>query len=260
MTAPDDIARDDLNAYADGRLAPSEQASIEAWLADHPGDAAQVHAYRLQNTRLHETFDGVLDEQVPSELAAIVTGPSGRSRASSPSWMRLAASILLLLTGGLGGWLLHGGAAPSEQAPGGAFVNEAMGAHRVFVAEVRHPVEVVAAQETHLVAWLSKRLGTKLRAPNLQDAGYSLVGGRLLAEGDRPAAQFMYEEKDGRRLTLYVRGLGEAKNTSFRFVSKDGVSAFYWVEETFAYALIAPTDRTRLMGIANTVYGTLNRP
>ncbi len=260
MTAPDDIARDDLNAYADGRLAPSEQACVEAWLAEHPEDTAQVHAYRLQNTRLHEAFDSVLDEEVPPELAARVTGPDGRRARTSISWMRLAASILLLLTGGLGGWLLHGGAAPSGQTPASAFVNQAMGAHRVFVTEVRHPVEVAAAQEAHLVAWLSKRLGTRLRALDLRDAGYSLVGGRLLAEGDRPAAQFMYEEKDGRRLTVYVRAFGEAKNTSFRFVSKDGVSAFYWVEEAFAYALIAPMDRARLLSIANTVYGAFNRP
>jgi anti-sigma factor RsiW len=260
MTAPDATATDDLDTYVDGRLAHSEQPRVEAWLAEHPDDAARVHAYRLQNTRLHEAFDTVLDEKVPPEMAAIVTGPNGRSAPASVSWMRLAASILLFLTGGLGGWLLHGGAAPSERAPSSTFVNQAMGAHRVFVTEVRHPVEVAANQEAHLVAWLSKRLGTRLRAPDLRDAGYSLVGGRLLAEGARPAAQFMYEEKDGRRLTVYVRAFGEAKNTSFRFVSADGVSAFYWVEEAFAYALIAPLDRPRLIGIANTVYGAFTRP
>jgi len=165
-----------------------------------------------------------------------------------------------LLTGGLGGWLLHGQLAPFPQTSTGAFVNQAMGAHKVFVAEVRHPVEVPAAQEAHLVAWLSKRLGTKLRAPDLLDAGYSLVGGRLLAEGARPAAQFMYEKKDGKRLTVYVRGLQDTKDTSFRFASKAGVSAFYWVEEAFAYALIAPVDRARLITIANKVYRDLERP
>ena len=34
---------------------------------------------------------------------------------------------------------------------------------------------------------------------------------RLLAEGDHPAAQFMYEEKEGRRLTVYVRAFGGGK-------------------------------------------------
>lgn len=260
MTTPDNITQNDLHAFADGRLTPPEGTRIEAWLAEHPDDAAAVHAYRLQNTRLHEKFDSVLDEDVPPELTALVMGRSGRNVGISFSRMRLAASILLLLTGGLGGWLLHGLTTPSAQAPTGAFVDQAIGAHRVFVAEVRHPVEVPAAQEAHLVGWLSKRLGTRLRAPNLQDSGYSLVGGRLLAEGNRPAAQFMYEEKNGQRLTVYVRGLRNTKDTSFQFASKNGVSAFYWVEEAFAYALIAPTDRARLMGIANTVYGTLNRP
>ncbi|NQV83477.1 MAG: anti-sigma factor [Rhodospirillales bacterium] len=259
MTAPDDIAQDDLNAYADGRLSPSEQTRVEGWLAEHPDDAAAVHAYRLQNTRLHEEFDSVLTENVPPELAAIVTGPSGRKSAASVPWMRMAASICLLLAGGLGGWLLHGGVAPTQRATPIAFVNQAIGAHRVFVAEVRHPVEVAADQESHLVGWLSKRLGTKLRAPDLQDAGYSLVGGRLLAEGSKPAAQFMYEEKGGRRLTVYVREFQDEKDTSFRFASNNGVSAFYWVDKAFAYALIAPLERAKLIDIANKVYADLDR-
>ena len=36
-------------------------------------------------------------------------------------------------------------------------------AHVAYAPEVRHPVEVAASDQAHLVAWLSKRLGTKLR-------------------------------------------------------------------------------------------------
>ena len=55
-----------------------------------------------------------------------------------------------------------------------------------------HPVEVGADDEQHLVNWLSKRLGVKVRAPKLDDAGMSLVGGRLLPGENGPVAQFMY--------------------------------------------------------------------
>ena len=78
-------------------------------------------------------------------------------------------------------------------------------AHAVYTPEVRHPVEVHADQEAHLTAWLSKRLGAPLKPPALADAGYQLVGGRLLPGATGSVAQFMYEDASHQRLTLYVQ-------------------------------------------------------
>lgn len=249
-----------LHAFVDGRLAPAEQARIEAWLADHPDDAARVHAYRLLNARLHEAYDPVLDEAVPPTMAALVAGgvrrAGARAAGSAGGWLRYAAAVALLLAGAAGGWAARGTLAPTVPLQTGAFAAQAIGAHRVFVSEVRHPVEVPATDEAHLVTWLSKRLGTPLRAPDLQKSGFGLVGGRLLADGERPAAQFMYEDASGRRATVYVRGAGGG-DVSFRYAASDGVSAFYWVDRAFAYALVAPLDKPGLMAIANKVYRDL---
>jgi anti-sigma factor RsiW len=266
MTGPDSIDRDDLHAYVDGRLAPEAQTRVEARLAQHPEDAAAVHAYRLQNSELCAAFAPVLEESVPPELQSVVmaggtaraeAAPSARFGSARLSWAA-AASVVLLLAGGAGGWLLHGWwGAPG--GIGGGFAEQALGAHRVFVSEVRHPVEVGAEQEAHLVAWLSKRLGTKLRAPALRAAGFELVGGRLLAEGAQPAAQMMYEDSDGRRLTVYLRAVEGAEQTAFRFVEEAGISAFYWIDENYAYALVAPLEREPLLRIAHQVYRDLER-
>jgi len=266
MTGSDSSVRDDLHAYVDGRLGPEAQARVEARLAQHPDDAAAVHAYRLQNRELRAAFAPVLEEPLPPELqAAVMTGATAQAKVAARArfgWPRfgwaVAASVFLLLAGGAGGWLLHGWrGAPGEA--GGAFAEQALGAHRVFVSEVRHPVEVGAEQEAHLVGWLSKRLGTKLRAPQLRAAGFELVGGRLLAEGARPAAQLMYEDARGGRLTIYLRAIEGAEQTAFRFVEENGVAAFYWIDEDYAYALIAPLERDRLLDIAQQVYRDLER-
>ncbi len=261
MTGAEGIERDDLHAYVDGRLAPEAQTGIEARLAEHPEDAAAVHAYRLQNRELRETFAPVLDEPLPPELLATVANGTAARAKTAPrlrfGWA-FAASITLLLVGGAGGWLLHDWqGAPGET--GGRFAAQALGAHRVFVTEKRHPVEVGAEQEAHLVAWLSKRLGTKLRAPDLRARGFELVGGRLLAEGARPAAQMMYEDAEGRRLTVYLRAVEGAEQTAFRFVEEAGVAAFYWIDHDYAYALVAPLEREPLLGIAQDVYRELER-
>ncbi len=263
MTGPDSLARDQLHAYVDGRLGPEEQTRVEVRLAQHPDDAAAVCAYCLQNRELRAAFAPVLDEPLPAALeAAVETGTTAR-RPAAPhlrfGWARLgwaaAASVVLLLAGGAGGWLLHGW----QGEAGGEFAEQALGAHRVFVSEVRHPVEVGADQEAHLVGWLSKRLGTKLRAPDVRAAGFELVGGRLLAEGARPAAQLMYEDAGGRRLTIYLRAIEGVEQTKFRYVEDNGVAAFYWIDEDYAYALVAPLEREHLLDIARQVYRDLER-
>ncbi len=285
MTDPDSIARDALHAYVDGRLGPEERARVEARLTRHPEDAAAVQAYRLQNRDLRAAFAPVLDEPLPPALQAAVmaggargapgaapgaapggtaeraeTAPRHRPGRARFGWAA-AASVALLMTGAAGGWLLHGwqGEALETGEAGGAFAEQALGAHRVFVSEVRHPVEVGAEQEAHLVGWLSKRLGTELRAPDVRAAGFELIGGRLVAEGARPAAQLMYEDARGRRLTIYLRAIEGAEETAFRFIEENGVAAFYWIDEDYAYALVAPLERERLLDIAQRVYRDLER-
>jgi anti-sigma factor RsiW len=144
--------------------------------------------------------------------------------------------------------------------PEAAFVATAMGAHTVYVPEVRHPVEV-KADEAHLVRWLAKRVGADVRAPALASAGWKLMGGRLLPDQEGlPAAQFMYEDASGRRLTLYMRKETGLNNTAFRFVERDGFGAFYWIDRPLAYALTGRLSRDELMSLADIVYGQLETP
>jgi anti-sigma factor RsiW len=98
----------------------------------------------------------------------------------------------LLVAGTGAGWILRGEFAPPDSD---SFVRQAVSAHVVYVGERRHAVEVWAKEERHLVKWLSKRLKHEVKAPYLADAGFRLVGGRLVADEGAPAAQFMYEDK-----------------------------------------------------------------
>jgi anti-sigma factor RsiW len=114
----------------------------------------------------------------------------------------------------------------------GKITNDAIAAHRIFSVELRHPVEVNADQEAHLVQSLSKRLGRELAEPDLASVGFRLMGGRLLPAEDGPAAQFMYENGTGGRLTLYLR-TGVGHEAAFRYHEEGGIGAFYWSDEGF---------------------------
>jgi anti-sigma factor RsiW len=139
---------------------------------------------------------------------------------------------------------------------------EAALAHVAYVPEVRHPVEVTAAEEKHLVAWLSKRLDAPLRAPSLASHGYQLLGGRLLpptsSRDPAPLALLMYENAQGKRLSLLVKREANNAETSFRFSEDQGARVFYWIDGPFGYALAGDIDRDELQKIARGVYQQLN--
>jgi anti-sigma factor RsiW len=209
---------------------------------------------------LHELYDPVLEEPVPERLRARVAR-RGRWRvaAIAAGWVALG-----LCAGVLAGWQLHAsrpGAASASSAPEvPGFVKRAAVAHAVYSPEVRHPVEVGADQEAHLVAWLSKRLGTPLRAPHLEDVGYFLVGGRLLPGENGPVAHFMYQCKKGTRVTLYVRSNAPgSQETAFRYSAEGNVKVFYWIDRRLGYALSSADIVTDdLLKVANAVYQQLN--
>lgn len=253
MSEESRIDEHDLHAYVDGALAPERRAAVEALLRADPRAAERVEAYRRQNRLLRSGLDPMLEEPVPARLR------TPRSRFDSHRALRYAGFAALLFVGVVVGWFLHG-EAPGRADFGASLAQRAAVAHLVYAPEVLHPVEVDAGQEAHLVGWLSKRMGVPVRAPHLGGAGFHLVGGRLLPGEARPAAQFMYEDRQGRRLTLYVADNTDASRaTAFRYAEAHGVSTFYWSEGRLGYALSGELQREQLLQVAEAVYRELNR-
>lgn len=256
MTAGDDrrpVTEEELHAHADGLLPDGRRAAVEEYLAAHPEEAARVQGWMRITAALHDTFDEVLDEPVPARLAGL--------RPRSRLVPRLAVAAALLLAG-TAGWWLRGAVAVRPGAPGAGplLPHRAAVAHAVYSPEVRHPVEVTSDQEAHLTAWLSKRLGTTLRVPRLGPQGYDLLGGRLLPGERGPVAQFMYADKSGRRLTLYVAHSEDGETgTAFRFTQEGAVAVFYWVDRSMGYALSAELPREELLRVADAVYGQIEK-
>lgn len=274
----------ELQAWVDGRLPPDRQAAVESYLSGHPAEAARLQAYREQNAALHALFDELLDAPVPEALhppapngpdvpvpPAVPAHASPQAPAwSIPAWRRMAAMVAVAvgagLLGGTAGWTLRGAGADSGGGLAAASATPALAAlprqaaiaHAVYTPEVKHPVEVGADQQQHLVAWLSKRLGKQLRPPQLAKQGYELVGGRLLPGDSGPVAQFMYADASGQRMTLYVSsGQKQNRDTGFRFAQEGNVGVFYWIDGSFGYALSAAVGKKELSQIANAVYEQL---
>lgn len=249
---PEHLAEDDLHAYVDGRLNVARRAEVEAWLQSHPADAERAAAYRQQNDMMQAVFNPVLNEPLPLQMY-----PQARRRNVAPA-LRYAAMAGGMVLSGLLGWSLHG-AEKSKQPPMAALVKQAALAHVVYTPEMLHPVEVGQEQEQHLVKWLSKRLGNEVKPPHLAGVGYELLGGRLLPGNQGPAAQFMYQDARGSRLTLYLSNKPADKGeAAFRYAQEGKVSVFYWIDGDLSYALSGEIDKGDLLRVATAVYQELN--
>lgn len=249
-----EISETELNAWLDGELLEARREEVAAYLAAHPDDAVRLKSYRRNDESLAARFDAVMDEPIPPRLSE-----RPRARHARPLAYAAAAAVGWLALGGFAGWHLHGMQGSELPGDAPAWARRAAVAHVVYSPEVRHPVEVPANEETHLVNWLSKRLGTSLKIPRLDSLGYTLVGGRLLPGDQGPVAQFMYQDSRGMRLTLYVRtNRDQNRETAFRFAQDANVRQFYWIDRGLGYALSGEIEREDLLRVANAVYRHLN--
>ncbi|MBX6427089.1 MAG: anti-sigma factor [Variibacter sp.] len=245
------VTEDELHALVDGELPEDRRQDVDAWLANHPEDAGRVAAWHRQNELIRARFAGVADEPVPARFDLDRLGRRGRSWR----WLSAAAMLAIFLAGGLTGWFGRGAWEGSPVVR--AVVADALDAHRLYIAEVRHPIEV-PAQAAHLIPWLSRRIGHQLRAPDLEPFGLRMIGGRLLPGPRGAAALLMYEGPSGERFTLYC-SRAPAPETAFRYREGGQVAAIYWVEGGLGYVVSGPADRERLHNIAKAAYEQLER-
>lgn len=249
------INEDDLHAFVDGALSPDEREEVEAYLKGDAAAATRVRAYLAQNEALRRTFDTVLTE--PHALRVPVA-----TAANEKHYWRRAMALAATLVVGMGIGYLAPRFVAGGSVPRASWAQQAVLAHVAYVPEVRHPVEVPAQEEQHLVAWLSKRLSAPLKAPSLDAAGYRMLGGRLLPAtdsiSDAPVALLMYESAKGKRLSLLVKREAASTDTAFRFSQNGDTRVFYWVDGPFGYALAGDIDRDELGRLARVVYQQLN--
>jgi anti-sigma factor RsiW len=170
MTGQGRISESELHAFVDGELSADEHAEIEALLAAGGPEQGLVSELRDLNDTLRARYASCLGEAVPPAMT-LGLARLGRDRPGPVRpLLRPAAAIALLAASAASGYLARG-FITQAQGPEAAFVATAMGAHTVYVPEVRHPVEV-KADEAHLVRWLAKRVGADVRAPALAGAGW----------------------------------------------------------------------------------------
>jgi len=268
MTNP--MNPDEIHALVDKLQPEAQQQALESLALKDPQAAETLTSWLKQRAGLRELHRDVLDEPIPASLLQAAGRFSALQQDLNSGWRQAGIAAGVVLAFGVG-WISHGQLV-ANQAPSAIlakamaeheFVRQASFAYAVYMPEKRHPVEVTAAEQDHLVQWLSKRLGRPLKVPKLSAQGYELVGGRLLPGEMGARAQFMFQNTEGQRITLYLGAIDQKTDkvdqgeTGFRYESDGPVSSFYWVDQGFGCALSGQINREKLIALATLVYQQL---
>ena len=249
----DNITPDMLHAFVDGQLDDAHMAAVEAYLNDNPDALDNVTAWEQQNDAINALYP---HRDVPPIMPAMPATPANANHAGGLSWAAIAASVAMLAVGLTGGWIARGNQAPNPVLMA-SLVQEAVQAHAVYSIDPHRPVEVAASEEETLIRWLSNRVGEPLQAPDLTNEGFTLVGGRLVSATEGPAAQFMYEDANGKRITLFAVKGATGQLASFSYNQTGDTGSFYWEDANLSYAIVGDVERDALNKIAIQIYNQL---
>jgi len=243
------IAPVELGAYADGELTGADAARVEAALEADPELRSELA--RILRERDAIRAAALVEEADPAakELAARLGARIERRRARR-SALRIAASAAALAATAAGGWFGHLAAtfegrtndavqvaSASGQVP--EFVADAAGAHEVFAFDQVHPVEFLSEDETLMRDWFAAHLGDAAQVPHLEEIGFNLIGGRLLGSATGPAAQLIYANDKGDRVSLvFSRQALPGGGSDVQLVRVGKTYAGWWQQDDLSWAVV----------------------
>lgn len=248
MSLPE-IREAELQAFVDGQLPEGRYTAVLAHLGHHPDEIERLAEYARHKEALRrglEAVDPAADDPTTAELQRTLA--DRLSRRDYRRWLRQAATVVLLLAAG---WSSHGVYQKSLASRIPQLVIKAAQAHEVFGADRQRPVELTAASTAEMAAWFSSRLGEPVEIPILAAMGLRLIGGRLLAAGDHPMAQLIYEDSGGNRLTLCLSSEPVEAGQEIELVEVGDLTAGYWQDGDLTYALVGTTPDAQLIAIAS---------
>lgn len=228
----------DLHAYVDHQLAERDRRLLETYLASHPDLAAQVRAWQHDAQQLRAALGATLQQPTNPTLDPTLI----RRQLKRQHRRQFATAAVLLMAvsvGGIGGWQARQATQASSVEP----MTDALQAYRMFVQDRILPADYTVTGNGDMQAWLDRYFTQAHRLPDLSQAGFKAVSGRLLSTEQGPAAMVLYEDHQGRRISFYIRPPGPQNKLLPRGSRRDGLlQAEYWSGAGYNYAMVSQAD------------------
>ncbi|WP_283195355.1 anti-sigma factor [Rhizobium sp. AN80A] len=251
-TIPSD---EELTAYLDGELPPTEAARLEALLETDAELAARLEFLSRASLPFAQAFDPLLSQAPKTELEAILSRLSATPVATpAPSRRRFIGALAACLVAGVIADRAFIGvsrqlAATDENSEWRATVAEYIA---LYTPEtLAGPVPSLASQQAQLAA-VEARLGLSLSPEAVALSGIDFKRAMLLQYDDKPLAQLAYLDPETGPLALcIVRSDDGARPPNVE--ARKGMNVIYWSDKTHAFMLIGHASLERMKVLAGDV-------
>jgi anti-sigma factor RsiW len=188
--------RDKLDAYLDSACSEEERASVEA----HLRTCASCAADALERLQMKRMTQAAAARYVPSPEFRLRIENSIQPKRRAVwlfGWMpsvAMATVALVLLAVGFIVWTRH---SAREQA-----LSELVDLHVATMASA-NPVDVISTDRHTVKPWFQGKLPFTFNLPELQNAPFKLIGGRVTYFEHTPGAQLLFQVRS-HQLSVFI--------------------------------------------------------
>lgn len=226
-----------LDAYLDGELDVAGTLEAERHLSGCAACAAELAGLQRLQTAVRSAD---LRYAPPSQLESRVRGALRREVAPR---RRLLPALLAMVAAAA---ILVAAVGPWSRTASDPLVAEVTAAHvRSLLAD--HRTDVASSDRHTVKPWFTGRLDYAPPTPDLADAGFPLIGGRLDYLDGRPVAALVYERRK-HAINLFVwpiPGAGDSEPTS---VARQGYSLCHWTQGGMTWWAVSDLNAEELAG------------
>jgi anti-sigma factor RsiW len=239
-----------MHAYLDGELDLVRHLEVENHLHDCKS-CAEIHESQrllcdgLRAESLYHRAPVGLRERILQGIEQ--KNPSSRVRRHMPwRWIGLAAaaSILAILSWELGRY------SASPSGPASTLTAQDVLAQAVVTSHVRslmekHLLDIPSSDRHEVKPWFNGRVDFSPRVPDLTDAAFPLLGGRLDYLDDRPVVALVYQRRK-HIINLYLWPSTEKKDPSSVPVQRAGYHVIHWSASGLTFWAISDLNEREL--------------
>ena len=228
-----------VHAYVDGELDPANVIALEQRMAAEPKLAAEQARVVALRRALRERLP---QEAAPPSLEARVGRTVGLTAARArPTWLALAASVMLAIFASSGGtWYALQPSAREGTA-------EAVIAGHLRALMAPQAIDVASSDRHTVKPWFNGRIPQAPRVIDLAQDGFPLLGGRVDVVGRTPVPSLVY----GRRQHLIsLTAIPDASVAIDKSQSARGYNVIAWTADGVNYWAVSDLNPSELQTFA----------
>ena len=234
-----------LDAYADGALAESEMRNFDSHVRSCPSCSSDV----LTRVQMKRAVRAVAARRFAPRAefrrnieASVATKPR---RSFALGWAVLAAAVILLVAGALTASFIRMRSARDR------VFSEIADLHVATLASAT-PVDVVSTDRHTVKPWFQGKIPFAFNVPEVQNTGFTLVGGRMAYLQQAPGAQLIYDVRK-HHISVFIfpeSGLRPGLGEKSMFPGAANFNMETWTQGGLRYFVIGDANAADIQRLA----------